>query len=137
MNADASWPLQMALIKTLENSPRLKVLMGTGFRVKDAGSGCDIYPCLVLIRSRTRGWRSHSFDGQEHVIRFEVRNAEGGSEMARKIANAIIGELHDADFPIAGHALVDLQFEYSETRYLEASSMFETLMEFKGLTVSD
>jgi len=91
--------------------------------------------------NQTKGWRSHAFDGQEHRIRLIAYNRDGGSDMARKLVNATIGELHDADFPVPGHALVDLQFEFSETRYIqkpdEQEGVFETKMEFKALTVSD
>ena len=52
-------------------------------------------------------------------------------------ASALIDELHNSDFPIPGHALVDLQFESSLTRFVESRRLYHCTVTFKGLTVSD
>ncbi|HXV73159.1 MAG TPA: DUF3168 domain-containing protein, partial [Sphingomonadales bacterium] len=82
-------------------------------------------------------WSSATFDGQEHRLTFDLWTGQGGSAEAKKVAGCIIDRLHDADFPVPGHALVDLQFSSSETRYLEEEGLFLTHLVFTALTVSD
>ena len=92
---------------------------------------------MVVGDSKATVWSSATFDGQEHILTFHLWTDKGGSTRSKEIAGAVIDRLHNADFPIPGHALVDMQFESSETRYKEESDLFHCRLTFKGLTVSD
>lgn len=60
-----------------------------------------------------------------------------GDKHIKQIASIVIERLHNADLPIPGHALVDLQFEASETRHWQDKQLEHCRLEFSALTVSD
>jgi len=137
MSADASWPLQKGILLHLKSCKLLKQHLGNPPRILEQTEKARVYPKLVLGDSFAKAWSSATFEGQEHDLRLNLWTADGGSAAAKKIAGAVIDRLHDADFKVKGHALVDLQFASSETRYLEEKGLFHTHLAFKALTVSD
>ena len=166
MGTDAAWPLHKAISTVLEESTELRGFLGNPIRLSDGGSS-DGYtpeapmPRLAFGDSRSRAWQSATFDGQEHEITLHLWSPPDDADRSRQIAGVIINLLHDADLPVPGHALVDMQFESSETRYLAGTSRgngqgdgaamdgekgngaaadqgaCHCLLTFKGLTVSD
>lgn len=137
MRADATWPLQQGLLSHLKSSKSIKDHLGKPPRIFEQNEKTGTYPELILGNSETKTWASATFDGQEHVLTFHLWTEQGGSAAAKKVAGAIIDRLHDADFPVKGHALVDLQFQSSETRYMQEKGLFHSNLRFKALTVSD
>lgn len=137
MGADASLPLQQGILLHLKSCKSLKAHLGDPPRISDQTEKTGVYPELLLGDSFAKAWSSATFEGQEHDLRLNLWTADGGSAAAKKIAGAVIDRLHDADFPVKGHALVDLQFASSETRYLEERGLFHCHLAFKVLTVSD
>jgi len=137
MGADASWPLQAGLLQHLNSCLSLKKHLGKPPRIFEESQKTGEFPELLLGDTSSKSWSSATFDGQEHEINFHLWTSDGGSALAKKIAGCVIDRLHDADFPVPGHALVDLQFSSSETRYLQEKGVFHTKMAFKALTVSD
>ena len=166
MGTDAAWPLHKVISTVLEESTELRGFLGNPIRLSDGGSS-DGYtpetpmPRLAFGDSRSRAWQSATFDGQEHEITLHLWSPPDDADRSRQIAGVIINLLHDADLPVPGHALVDMQFESSETRYLAGTSRgngqgdgaamdgekgngaaadqgaCHCLLTFKGLTVSD
>ena len=137
MSADATWPLQQGLFCHLKSDVSLKKHLGHPMRLYDQTEKRGGYPHLVLGDSQTKAWSSATFDGQEHDTTLHLWTNDGGSAASKEVAGAVIDRLHDADFPIAGHALVDMQFSSSETRYMEEEGRFYCRLTFKALTVSD
>ncbi|GAB4577246.1 MAG: hypothetical protein Tsb008_23170 [Rhodothalassiaceae bacterium] len=134
MTTDASWPLQTAILNALRNDGELVALLGGVEAIgRERRNGEE--PSLFYGDCATRAWHSATFDGQVHDIVIEVTCAAGGS--ARAIASRIIGLLHDADLPIPGHALIELEFVSSETRSFERAGLEHSRLMFHGLTVSD
>lgn len=137
MGTDASWPLQQAVITELTTSEALTHLLGEAPEILDKPQPDGALPRIEIGDSQCKTWRSATFDGQEHEIALHAWTREGGSNASKEIASVIIGHLHDSDLPLPGHALVDLQFESSETRYLQGSDIYHCLLQFSALTVSD
>ena len=137
LGADATWPLQQGVLQHLKSDISLKAHLGDPPRLQDQNEKRKSYPCLVLGDTQARAWSSATFDGQEHDLAFDLWTSGGGSAESKEIAGAVIDRLHNADFPVAGHALVDLQFSNSETRYLPEKGVFQCRLRFKALTVSD
>ena len=164
MGTDAAWPLHKAISTVLAESAELQGYLGNPMRLSDGGSPDGFAPDAPMPRlafgdSRSRAWQSATFDGQEHEITLHLWSPPGNANQSRQIAAAIINLLHDADLPVPGHALVDMQFESSETRHLAGTSRgngqgdgaavdgekgngadqgaCHCLLTFKGLTVSD
>ena len=137
MSADATWPLQQGLLFHLKADTKLNKHLGQPMRLYDQVEKPEGFPYLVMGDSQTSAWSSATFDGQEHEITMHLWTNDGGSAAAKEIAGAVIDRLHDADFTVAGHALVDMQFASSETRYKEEQGRFHCRLVFKALTVSD
>ena len=137
MGADATWSLQQGILQHLKSDLSLKTHFGGTSKILDQNEKSKGYPCLVLGNSQARAWSSATFDGQEHELAFDLWTSSGGSAESKELAGAIIDRLHNADFPVIGHALVDLQFTDSETRYLQEKGIFHCRLHFKALTVSD
>jgi len=137
MSADATWPLQKGLFSHLRNDLSLKKHLSDPPRVFDQQEQADGFPRLVWGDSFAKVWSSATFDGQEHEIILNLWTCDGGSAVSKEIAGAVIDRLHNADFPVTGHALVDMQFSSSETRYKEELGLFHCRLTFKALTVSD
>lgn len=137
MGTDASWPLQQAILDRLKSSKAICTHLGMPPAILDQGEAGEGYPFLRLGASRAKAWHSATFDGQEHEIIMHLWNRDGGSNRSKEMAAALVDELHDADFPVPGHALVDLQFDSSETRFSEPEAAYHCQLTFKGLTVSD
>ena len=137
MGNDATWPLQVSLVKRLAESQRVKNVLGKAPRITDLSNPGGEPPFLVIGNSKTNTWHSATFDGQEHELELHLWTREGGCNGSKAAASALIEELHNADFPVQGHALVDLQFESSATRYVALRRLYHCTLTFKGLTVSD
>ena len=140
MGADASWPLQRAIVQALQAVPRVRACLlddRSGDRAETEG---DPQPagaaCLRIESWLARAWHSATFDGQEHDIRL-LLTVDEGEAATRELGAAIVARLHDADLSIPGHALVELAFESSETRYDAASDRHHCRFRFRALTVSD
>ncbi len=151
MGTDAAWPLHKAITTVLAESKELQTYLGDPPRVFDGFAPEAPMPHLAFGDSRSRAWQSATFDGQEHEITLHLWSPPDDADQSRRIAGVIINLLHDADLPVPGHALVDMQFESSETRYLAGAGegngrrggngsgdkACHCLLTFKGLTVSD
>lgn len=162
MGADAAWPLHKAISTVLVESRELQKFLGKPLRLSDGPAPGEPIPRLAFGDSRSRAWQSATFDGQEHEITLHLWSPPGDAGQSRRIAGLIINLLHDADLPVPGHALVDMQFESSETRHLAGArpgtgpvcealngkavngkpdasgeGACHCLITFKGLTVSD
>ena len=136
-NTDASWPLHRAIVGRLKSNGALAALVGDEIIVRDQDQAAAAYPHIEIGDSFTNAWQSATFDGQEHEFSLHLWSRDGGSDKSKEIASAVINLLHDADFPIPGHALVDLQFESAETRYRKDRGAYHCHIRFKGLTVAD
>ncbi len=137
MGIDASWPLQRVILTALSHDKKIVSFLGSPARIYDGPVEEEVYPYVKCGENRVKAWQSATFDGQEHELNFNLWSREGGYGQSKEIAAAIIERLHDADLKIPGHALVDLQFESSETRLVEENETYHCRLVFKGLTVSD
>ena len=150
MGTDAAWPLHNAISARLVSSEKLQAYLGNPLPLFDSRAQEGPLPRLGFGDSRSKAWQSATFDGQEHEITLHLWSPPGDAGQSRQIAGEIINLLHDADLPVPGHALVDMQFESSETRHIigegkgegagqgdEGEGPYHCLLTFKGLTVSD
>ena len=137
MSNNAALNLQRQVLKQLESNISLQSEMGGNFKVFDQAQQTEVIPRIVFGDTKSFAWHSATFDGQEHELHVIVWSKAGGSDKAKSIASAVMAVLHNADFPITGHALVDMQFEKSETRYKEDIEGYQTIIYFKALTVAD
>lgn len=95
------------------------------------------YPYVIFGKQESRAWRSVTFDGEHHRIELEVYCGVVTIEKAQSFIKDIVTSLHDADFPITGHALIEIQ--YNQADYIKMADTTEYMVRllFTVLTVSD
>jgi len=135
MGADASWPLERAILSALRDSDRIRDLLGRMGAVISGVEYSDT-PVIAYAAAKARAWHSATFDGQDHEITLHLRTSPRDVELGA-LAAAVTERLHDADLPLPGHALIELQFERSESRFLDEDDIAACQMVFRALTVED
>lgn len=95
------------------------------------------FPKIIMGSSKVYAWQSMSFDGQEHELTLNIWSREGGTEEIINISGQLMELIHNAEFNMDGHVLIDFQFSSSETRYIESSEKYHCKMTFKAITIAD
>lgn len=138
MGVDASWPLKAAIQDVLRRSNHMRSAMGESGRFPEtdcAGTQHEALPAVAFSRMTSRVWHSATFDGQDHEIVLQIDAKD--RKTLRDISRAVTEILHNADFPVSGHALIEMSFESSQTSDDVAGEQNRCLMFFRALTVSD
>jgi len=135
MGVDASWPLQRAILAALREDGRVHALLGEAGEVTTEAD-TQVRPAIAFAGAVVRAWHSATFDGQDHEITLLLRTSSAGPAIG-ELSAAVIDVLHDADLPLPGHALIELEFERSETRPSGSDAGAHCRMTFRALTVSD
>ena len=94
-------------------------------------------PYMIFSKRETRPWRSVTFEGGHHQIWLEVYCGEVSLKQAKLYALDIIDALHGADFPLKGHALIEIQHDQAEYIKLADKNEFLVRLLFTVLTVAD
>ncbi len=137
MGVDASWPLKAAVMDNLRNNARIREVLGEKGDVADhVGSAREMpTPVIAVSGLKSQVWHSATFDGQDHELVLEIRAPDEGALQA--ICTSVTESLHGADFPVRGHALIEMSFESSRTRQSSDGGSGRCEMFFRALTVSD
>jgi hypothetical protein len=116
MPLDPERALSAALLARLRADPGLQPLIAG--RAYDEPPADPVYPYLHLgrVQSRPTGGASGADEAEplEHVVTLTAVSRFGGAEEAKAIAAAARACLHDADPPVADHALVSLRCTYAD-----------------------
>ena len=94
-------------------------------------------PYVAFGKSETRLWQSVTFDGQHHQIYLDLYCKAVEQVEAKLCACDIISALHCADFPVKGHALIEIKYEESEYTKLADRCAYHVRLKFTVLTISD
>lgn len=112
--ADASLPLQKAIVAALKGSAELAAIVGT--RVYDKVPADAKKPYVSLGPEQVMPDLADEYEGAHDRFQVDGWSAERGRVEAKAIGAAIHAALHDAALTVDGHRLVNLQIE--QTRYL-------------------
>ena len=134
MTSDPALSLTDVIMAVFRDDPAVTRLVGYRVFEDQIDNSPSQHGKIILGDTRSRGWKSATSTGQDHEITLHIH---GLGPTVRKISSAIVALLHDADLEIPGHTLTDLQFQWSETRFLKESKSYHCLMAFKGITVAD
>ena len=112
MSADSSWELQQAIYTALTGDATLMAMVqGVHDHVPQGAA----FPYVTVGEGSARPWRAVGLDGLEVMLILHVWSRERGRKQAKQIMAEMHRILDDADLTIAGHVLVGLSFEFSQT----------------------
>ncbi len=124
MPAYSDWDVQKSVYGHLAASTGVTSLLAAGAAgVHDHVPEDSSFPYIALGEMTSRPLETADGGGRETVIKIHVFSRAAGLKETRSIMAAVHVALHDADFSVAGHALVFC---------LEESA--ESLLESDGIT---
>lgn len=144
MTADSQWPLQQAVFSTLQADAALQGLTGqVPARVFDqvpqdlwqAPDAEGRYPPYVVIGlSKAQDFDSKTEDGCDLTLMIHTWSRYRGFKEAKQIMAAIVDALDRQGLSIAGHDLIQLRFEFSDTFLEEDGLTRHGVQRFRALT---
>src|SRR5690606_15556390 len=93
-----------------------------------------IYPYVTFGHTTARDRGTGDGDGEEHIISLHLWSLAAGRAEANGIAAAIRVALHDRDLSVPGHRLINLRYEFSETRREPDGERFHGLVRLRAVT---
>ncbi len=133
MTASAGWSLQSAIYQTLSNSAALTAALG-GLRIYDDPPQSAPYPFITLGQSAIYDWSTGTEDGAEHLLTLHVWSRAGGKKQAYEILELIKSLLHDQALSLDGQALVNLRYQFSETRQDPDGETYHGIARYRAVT---
>jgi hypothetical protein len=128
----AALALQAALFAALRSDAALAAL--TGGRIHDAAPQDTGFPHLALADLASVDASDSAGAGAEHFATFLVWSRAGGRRETLEILGAMSACLDGAALPLAGHHLVSLAVERTETRREPDGRTFRGLMQLRAVT---
>ena len=129
----ASRELQSAIYDILINDSVVLNVLG-GPRIYDFVPRKVQYPYVAFGDISVRDWSTGDGDGEEHSITFHIWSRAAGRIEIYDIASALRSALHDRNFAMRGHRLVNFRHNYSETRRESDSEHFHGVVRFLAVT---
>jgi hypothetical protein len=128
----AALALQAAIVAALLHDAAVAALVGD--RVYDAPPRNAAFPYAVLGPASVTDWSTGTEGGAEHDLAITVWSRERGKRECHEIMAAVTAALHDVALTLAGHTLVNLRLEGSETRRESDGITWRGVMHFRGVT---
>lgn len=129
----SSWALQQALYAALAADAPLIAVIGPPRLYDDVPPGAQ-FPYVTLGQSTTRDWSTGSESGDEHTVTLHVWSRAGGRREVHEIMGAVKSALHNRALTLAGHRLVNLRHELSETRRDADGKTYHGLVRLRAVT---
>ena len=129
----AAWHLQQAVYATLSADAALTALLGPG-RIHDDVPQGSRPPYVTFGPAAVQDWSAGSEPGTEHLLTLHVWSDACGKAEAQAILAALRAALHDRPLAVAGHVLVNLRHERSETRRTPDGERIHGLARFRAVT---
>ncbi|HVY20474.1 MAG TPA: DUF3168 domain-containing protein [Bauldia sp.] len=127
-----SLALQKAIVAALIGDSAVGALIGD--RIWDAPPRDATFPYLTIGQVNTTDWSTGSEDGAEHQLTLHAWSRERGKRECYAIAAAVEATLHDAALTLQDHALVNLRFEFAETRRDPDGITYHCAIRFRAVT---
>jgi hypothetical protein len=128
------WAVQEAIYTALENQVDLKSQAGARASLYDHVPTDAVFPYVVFGEFAASPFGGKDFAGSEQIVSLEVLSRYRGSFEVKQILQVIHETLHDADFQIAGGALVLCRTETAQVTVLEDGLTRKGLYRFKVTT---
>lgn len=131
--SSSAWSLQQAVFAALGADAALTALIGASRIYDDVPQGTPL-PYLTFGQSTARDWSTGTEEGSEHVLTLHVWSQSKGKKQAHEIMNAVRAVLHDQPLTLAGHRLVNLRHEFSESRREPDGDTIHGITRFRAVT---
>jgi Protein of unknown function (DUF3168) len=137
MSGDAAPAFFDSLLRFIEGDSEVKAAFDGELTIRDRHHRLDTLPALYWGNCCSSRWRGAAFEGNKHEFDLLVFSFNDGLAGSRALAGVLIGLLHDCDFVLPGHALVDFQFKSAKTVWDQHEGCYVGKLRFCALTVSD
>ncbi|HXF53393.1 MAG TPA: DUF3168 domain-containing protein [Hyphomicrobiaceae bacterium] len=131
--SNAAWALQKSVHDVLTADAALLALLGGPHVYDDVPRGTRL-PYLTFGLSTERDWSTGGEEGSEHVLTLHVWSEAGGRKEAQQIIGAVRAVLHDAALTLAGHRLVNLRHELTDTRREPDGETYHGIIRLRAVT---
>ncbi|HEY1244568.1 MAG TPA: DUF3168 domain-containing protein [Hyphomicrobiaceae bacterium] len=129
----SAWSLQQSVFAALSADAALTALLGPGRIFDDVPQGTAL-PYVTLGPATAREWSTGSEDGTEHAFTVHVWSGARGKKEAHEMLGAVRAALHDRPLTLAGHSLINLRHERSETRRDRDGETIHGTARFRAVT---
>jgi hypothetical protein len=131
--SDAGWALQQSVFSRLTGDGALVTLLGGPSVHDDVPPGTG-FPYLTLGQSTAADWSTATEPGLEHVFTVHVWSRAEGRRQTHELIGAIRAALEGSALAPAGHALVNLGFEFSEARRDPDGETYHGIVRYRAVT---
>ncbi len=128
----ASFALQKAVVAKLIADAAVGALIGD--RIYDAPPRDVAFPYLTVGQTSLADWSTGTEAGAEHQLVLHAWSRERGKKQCYAIMDAVEATLHEAALTLEGHALINLRFEFAETRRDPDGITYHGVMRFRAVT---
>jgi len=125
--------LQKSVYAALTADATLLAMLGGPRVYDDVPRGASL-PYLTVGQSTLRDWSTGEAEGHEHIFTLHVWSDAAGRKQTCEIAGAARAALHDRPLALAGHRLVNLRHEFSETRREADGETYHGILRFRAVT---
>ncbi|MEM9421735.1 MAG: DUF3168 domain-containing protein [Pseudomonadota bacterium] len=129
----APWSLQLGLYDVLRQSAEVQSALGNPARIFDAVPPDTAFPFITIGEARVDDYPGVS-GAREHDIRIHIYTRWGGRQEVKQIADSISNLLHEREYPLADHQIVQSRFVFADIfRQLDADT-YQGVMRFRIVT---
>ena len=129
----AAWAMQKALYAVLSANAGLKTEIGDPPRIHDDPPPDAVFPYIVLNESRAAPLAGVD-DAIEHNIRIEIISRHAGRREVKRLIDVLYDALHDADFAVEGHHLVNIRFVFGDVFARFDLKLYRGVARFRAVT---
>jgi Protein of unknown function (DUF3168) len=128
-----STALQTAMRERLLAHAPLLALLGGGHVFEEIPRGAQ-EPYVVFASAETRDWSVQGQKAHEHFMAIDVKTKSRSRKLAQDIVHEIESSLDEANFPLAGHALINLRLTFWSLARDKAQEHFNATLRFRAAT---
>jgi hypothetical protein len=128
-----SWELQKAIYAALVAHAPLVGLLGGARVYDDVPRGAE-FPYVTFGPATMRDWSTGTETGAEHLVTLRAWSKSGGEKQVHEILEAVRAALHETGLVVAGHRLVGLRHELSDTIRGADGETYQGIARFRAVT---
>jgi len=129
----ASWALQQAVFAALGADDTIKDIVDDPPRIYDSVPRGAAFPYIVIGESRESDAGTATDSATAHTLTIHVWSRAPGTKESRVAAAAVLDSLNNAALTVAGHTLVDLRWQDTDTRREGDGETIHAQLRFKAL----